>query len=66
VPSSPEKVNSVASVRAASSAASCAPFGAAHRDRFFEHREAERLDIRASQHRLPLQRQRGDRDWRRR
>ena len=61
VPSSPEKVNSVASVRAASSAASLRPFGAADRDRLFEHREAERLDVGAPQHRLPLQRQRGDR-----
>ena len=54
-------MNNVASDRAASSAASFRPFGAADRDRLFEHREAERLDVRAPQHRLALQRQRSDR-----
>ncbi len=53
-------MNSVASVRAASSAASSRAFGAADGDRLFEHREAERLDVGAPQHRLPLQRQRSD------
>ena len=61
VPSSPEKVDSVAIVRAGFVGAELRAVGAGDRDRLVEHGAAELLNVGAPQHRLTLQHQSGDR-----